>query len=367
MRIECLREKLEKAVSLADRATNKNPTLPILSAVLLEFSPGEITVKSTNLEIGIEVSFPAKSEKTGRVAIKGATLAGFLSNATADKQVVMDVTDGNIKVKSGGSEAVIKGVSPDDFPQIPRVSGGTSVTLPAGHFADGVRSVSFAASPSHVKPELASVVVFSDRKNLVFVSTDSFRLAEKKVLIDSDKEIGQTIIPVKNAVELARILEEASGNKVKFVFGKNQMSAEADGLYFVSRVVDGSFPDYKQIIPKDCKTEAVALKEELSRALKTSVVFSDSFNQTVFSVSPAKRKIELKSKNADIGEGSTSIQAAISGEETTASFNHRYVSDCLQVIRSDSVSLSFSEGNKPAVLRGVSDTTFTYIVMPMNR
>ena len=131
--------------------------------------------------------------------------------------------------------------------------------------------------------------------------------------------------------------------------------------------MDGSFPDYRQIIPKESKTEVVVLKEDLVRALKVATVFSDSFNQTTFSVNPAKKKLELKAKSADVGEGSTVLQAAISGESVEISFNHRYFSDCLASIPSDSVSISFSGANKPTVIRGVSDTSFIYIVMPMNR
>jgi DNA polymerase-3 subunit beta len=138
-------------------------------------------------------------------------------------------------------------------------------------------------------------------------------------------------------------------------------------VYFVSRVVDGSFPDYRQIIPKEHKTEAVVLKEDFLRAIRSTTVFSDSFNQIVISVSPETKKMELRSKNNDIGEGTTTVQSAISGEPMEISFNHRYLLDCFSSVNSDSISISFSGSNKPALIRGVSESSFLYVVMPMNK
>ena len=239
--------------------------------------------------------------------------------------------------------------------------------IDGGILVNGIRSVSYSASPSHIKPELASVVIYSDGKQIIFVSTDSFRLAEKKVSAGLTREIPQTIVPIKNAVELAKVAEELGGHNMKIFLSKNQIAIDGDGIYFVSRVIDGSFPDYKQIIPKEWKTEAVVLKEDFLRALRTATVFSDSFNQTTISVLPGKKKMTLKTKNTDVGEGDLAIQAAISGESIDINFNHRYLSDCLPSIVSDSVSLSFSGTGKAAMIRGVSDSSFSYIVMPMNR
>jgi DNA polymerase-3 subunit beta len=142
---------------------------------------------------------------------------------------------------------------------------------------------------------------------------------------------------------------------------------EVGGVVLISRTVDGSFPDYKQIIPKEFKTEVIILKEDLLRALKASVAFSDKFNQTVFSILPQGKVVSIKSKSNEIGEGCVNLDAAISGDEMEISFNHKYVIDCLNFIKSDSISLSFSGDAKPALLRGVSDHSFRYVVMPMNR
>lgn len=367
MKIECVKDKIEKALNLTERATSKNPTLPILSCVLFEAKNNTLLVRATNLDIGIEVSVPVKVEKPGTVAIKGATLLGFLANTPPGNQLSLELSGNGVVVKTLGGEALLKTFPHEDFPETPKLSDGSGVVIDGSVLLNGIRSVFYGASISHIKPELASVVIYGEGKNLVFVSTDSFRLAEKKVAANATRDVVQTIIPIKNALELARVAEELQHEPVKLFLGKSQIAIEGKNIYFVSRVVDGLFPDYRQIIPKESKTEVVVLKDDLVRALKVATVFSDSFNQTTFLVNPARKKLELKAKNADVGEESTVLQAAISGEPVEISFNHRYFSDCLPSIPSDSVSISFSGANKPTVIRGVSDTSFVYIVMPMNR
>jgi DNA polymerase-3 subunit beta len=369
MKAECLKEKLEKAISIVDKATSKNPTLPILANILLIATKDSLLIKATNLEIGIEIKLQAKVEKEGRVAIKGQTLVGFLSNSTSGKNVSLELVNENILVKSGDNVATIKAVNSEDFPEISRIPSEVSVeaSLKGLSLSTAIKSVFYAASNSQVKPELSSVVFYGDGKNLILVSTDSFRLAEKKLSVDSSKEIPQVIVPVKNAIELGRVSEEIGGDTAKIFFGNNQIAIEGNNIYIVSRVVEGSFPDYKQIIPKNYKTELVVLKEDLLKALKTAMVFSDSFNQTVIAVSPSKKRVEIRSKNNDVGEGNAVLQGAITGESMEISFNNKYMFDCLQSISSDSVSINFAESNKPAVIRGIGDSSFTYIVMPMNR
>lgn len=367
MKVECGKEKIEKALNLAERATSKNPTLPILSCVLLEAKNNTLLIKATNLDVGIEVSVPAKVEKEGVVAVNGGTLLGFIANTSTGDKITLESSGGNVNVSTTGGDATLKGFSHEDFPNTTKLSSGMGIMIDGAALSSGIRSVFYSASVSHIKPELASVVLYGDGKNIVFVSTDSFRLAEKKVAIGSSKEIPQTIIPIKNAVELARVAEEFSNENVKLFIAKNQIAVEGKNIYFVSRTVDGAFPDYRQIIPKESKTEAVVLKEDLIRSLRVATVFSDTFNQTTFSVLPGKKRMQLKAKNADIGEGSTVLQAAISGEPIELSFNHRYFSDCMPSIQSDSVSISFSGPGKATLIRGVSDTSFVYIVMPMNR
>ena len=154
---------------------------------------------------------------------------------------------------------------------------------------------------------------------------------------------------------------------MRVCFNKNQISFSSDGSYLTSRVIDGVFPDYRQIVPKEFTTEVVVLKQDLLNALKLSNVFSDKFNQVDLLIKPKEKIFELSSKNTDIGENKTYLDAVMSGDSVELSFNYKYFYDCFQSISTDSVSVKLNESSKPLVIGGASDNSFTYLIMPMNR
>ena len=173
-------------------------------------------------------------------------------------------------------------------------------------------------------------------------------------------------VGARDALRHARSIDQWSINSEDQ--NKNLISFEAHGVYVVSRIIDGVFPDYKQIVPKEFTTEVVALKQDFMNALKISNIFSDKFNQVRLIIDPKGKKFEVQTKNSDVGENSTIIDAAITGEKMEINFNYKYIADCFQSIDADSLSLQLSGTNKPMVIRPVSgDQTFTYLVMPMNR
>ena len=163
-----------------------------------------------------------------------------------------------------------------------------------------------------------------------------------------------------------RIFSETTGN-IKVCFNKNQISFSSNNIYLTSRVIDGIFPDYRQIIPKETKTEAVVLKQDLLNALKLSNIFSDKFNQVNLKIVPKEKIFELSSANNDVGENKTYLDAAISGAAVELGFNYKYFLDCFQSINTDSVSIKLNESSRPIVISPVSDPSFTYLIMPMNR
>lgn len=369
MRIECSQIKFKSAVGYAERVAGKNMTLPVLSCLLLDgSSKNSLVIKSTNLDIGLEIVIPAKIEEAGVLAVPANIINSFLNGINDDESSIVLTTDqNNLKILSKRSSGVIKTINADDFPSIPRViSNENSFTLNGNDFAKGLKSVWYSSSVSSIKPELSSVYVYCDGEFVVFVATDSFRLAEKKIKIKKTKDFGQILIPYKNIPDIIRVLEGIN-DEIEVILDKNQISFSYNGIYLISRVVDGSFPDYKQIIPKITSTEVVLLKQDLISALKLSNIFSDKFNQINFKIDPASKICEIKTKNNDIGENNTNLDAVITGESLGINFNYKYIIDCFQSIDSDSVSLNFSGLNKPMIILPVSDTSFRYLVMPMNR
>lgn len=365
MNIECIKEKLSYAVSKAERITGKNITLPILSCILLDAHDSVLTIKATNLDLGIEVSLPVKVIKPGKVAVSGSVLYNFISNLN-DKNIILELAGDNLKITTKHNQSVIKAFPVDDFPNIPKISKENNFTFNVPGLLKGFKSVMYSSSVSTIRPVLSSIFLFSEEDSVVFVATDSFRLSEKKIGVKKHKEFDQILIPFKNVGEIIRTLEDIKDD-VEVCLNENQISFAHNDLYITSRVIDGVFPDYKQIIPKETKTEIVVLKQDLVNALRISNVFSDKFSQVVFRVRPTEKVFEITTKNMDIGENINNIDAVIKGEELTISFNYKYIIDSFQSIDSDSVSLSFSDASRAMVVRGVGDRSFLYLVMPMNK
>jgi DNA polymerase III subunit beta len=368
MKVECSQDKLKEAFALAERIAGKHMTLPVLSCVLIDAEKTNfITLRATNLDLGIEISVPAKVEESGSVALPASTTAAFINSITEPTaKVKIELQQGNIKISTSKTSSVIKTLPHDDFPSIPRVSSGNSFSLNAADFVKGLKSVWYSSSVSSIKPELSSVYVYCENEFVVFVATDSFRLAEKRIKIKKTKDFGQILIPYKNIPEIMRVLENIEG-EVAVELDKNQISFAHEGIYLISRVVDGIFPDYKQIIPKQSVTEATVLKQDLVGALKISNIFSDKFNQVNVKVLPEAKKCEIRTKNNDVGENLTTIDAATTGEDIDINFNYKYIIDCFQSVDSDSVTLTFNGLHRPMIIVPTSDQTFRYIVMPMNR
>ncbi len=366
MYIESPREKLERAIYKASRLTNKSATVSVLKCVLLEAKDNTLLIRATNLDLGIEIQIPVKVIEEGSVAISGEILAQFLASVPQEKSVELKTEEGVLKVIASRSSASVKTELFEDFPLIPRISEGKEFTIDSNELFSGFKAVFYSAAVSGIRPELSCVYVYQDNQQLTFVSTDSFRLAEKKVKIKGDFQIDDLLIPSKNVADILRMFD-GEGGVLKVVSDKSQISFQGESLYVVSRVVTGSFPDYKQIIPKEPKTEVTVLKQDFLSILKTAHVFSDSFNRVTFSINPAEKSFEIRTKNNDVGENKNSLTSTLTGEAVELSFNYKNIIDCFQSIPSDSLNLSFNGVGKALVIRPFNDQSFLYLAMPMSK
>lgn len=368
MKLEINLKKLKDAVLTIDHVAGKHLTLPVLSCILIEVKNGLAIFKSTNLDIGLEVSVPVKSNEDGIVTVPAHTISSFVSQIIGDNQIVkLEENSQNLQISTNKSKGVIKTQAFEDFPSIPRVVEGKEFTLSSELFLKGLKSVWYSSSVSSVKPELSSVYIYKDDGNLVFVATDSFRLAEKKIKISGTSDLSDILIPYKNVPDIIRILENTKG-EVKVLINKNLISFSSNDTYMVSRLIDGVFPDYRQIIPKTFNTEVVMLKQDFMNALKVSNIFSDKFNQVHLAIDPKAKVFSIQTKNSDVGENNTTVDATLTGDAVEINFNYKYVADCFQSIDADSLSLQLGGTNRPMVIRPVSgDQSFMYLAMPMNR
>lgn len=369
MKFECVKERFEQALQMVERIAVKNAGLPILACVSLETKNGAVILRTTNLEIGVEIIVPVKVIEKGEVAVPISNLLSFITAMRSDKNITLELVGAAVKVVIGKSEALFHTMNHGEFPLIPKIHSEQVFTVATSDFIEGVKSVYFAAALNTVKPEYAAVMVAVDNENFIFVATDSFRLAEKKIPLKKGlkKEIPNILIPNKNAQEIVRILGFVSEKEISVTLEGQQISFVTPSLYITSRLIEGTFPDYKQIIPTKVETEVVAVKQDVVNTLKAATVFSDTFSQIHFHIDPHKELFEVETKNQIVGEQKTNLPAAFKGEAVSVNFNHRYIADCIPSVATDTLSFSFSGAGKPLIIRGVGDKTFMYLLMPMNR
>lgn len=366
MKIECSVEKLKDAVTKAEKIVGKTSSLESLKSILFIASGNSLKIRSTNLSLGLEIELPAKIEEEGEVVVSGEVINNTLTNLNlSDKTIRLEKVNENLFLNNKKTSITIKSISSEDFPTIPFVEGN-SFEIETEKFMEGIKSVFYSSATSDIKPEIASVFIYSQENQVFFVSTDSFRLAEKSIKTKNAPEIEGLIIPFKNILEIIKLLSDTKG-EMKVYYNKNQVSFVRSGFYLTSRLINGSFPDYRQIVPKEHKTRAVVIKKDFIEAIRLSNVFSDKFNQIKLIIDPKAKKLEVYAINKDVGENKTIIEGALEGQAVEMNLNYKYILDCFQSINEDSVVLEMNETNRPMVIKGNGDKSFLYLIMPMNR
>ena len=361
MKLICSIEKLKSAIGIAEKMVGKNLSLTSLQAILIIASGNSLKIRATNLAVGVEYEIPAEIAVEGVVLVKADIISSVVNYLQGDT-VELSVVDTTLTVQTKHHHTIINTIpTTDEFPTLPIIEG-QSFTVKTSVLKEGIRSVYFCAAATDIKPEISSIFMYSDEENLVFVATDSFRLAEKKIHVKQIPEISSMLLPYKNIPDILKILD--SLDEVVVTFHKNQCSLVGGGIYFTSRLINGAFPDYRQIIPKEEKTKITLMKSELVNSLRLSTIFTDKFSHVSITIPEDKKSCLISSKNAEIGKSDTMLDAVIQGEPITVSCNLRYVLDMFQSIASDSVSMSFTEPTRPIISRGTSDNSFLYLLMP---
>lgn len=368
MQIICLQKNLKQALAICERIIGRNLTLPILNNILLSIENKRLRVSSTNLEIGINCWVSGKIEKEGSITVPARLLSGFVSNLP-NKKIELRVRDDQLSIKCENHKATLKGLGAKEFPIIPKIKESPLFKIKGEIFKTALTQVVEMAAFSESRPEISGVYMKFDsigsNKNLIkLVATDSFRLAEKSIEMKT-KTINQSlIIPQRTIQEVIRILGEEEG-EVEVILGSNQILFDLGYCQIISRLIEGQYPDYQQIIPKDSKTQVVMVRENLINAVRIASLFSSKINDIKFNIIPSKSVVEISAKDMDLGEDKSQLKAEIDGQGLEITFNYRYILDGLNNILSDKVVFYFNTGSSPAIIRPMGDKTYTYMIMPI--
>jgi DNA polymerase-3 subunit beta len=381
MKITCTQENLARALSYLERVVGKQTTLPILSNFLIETEKGRLKISATNLEIGVIVSIGAKIEKEGKITVPAKILSNFIYNLPSGDILTLEEENQHLKVVSTAYQIRIKGMDGKDFPIIPQFKKDYQYVFPAQVVKNALSRLLFCVSINEARLELTGISVSFLEDGIHLAATDSFRLAEEIIPLEkgvSSQEIlnknTSLIIPNKVLHELIRVIALES-TKIKMALEENQIFFEVDGVEIISRIINGKYPDYQQIIPKNFSLQVLFDKQELQRAVKIAGALSSYSSGEIALVFDKENKTcTFLSQSQEIGENKTVLPVGyVSGEGSlTIVFNPRYVLEGINVLTTEKILFCANNASTPASLQMVDseetpDKRYLYIMMPIRK
>ncbi len=366
MKFVVMRSNLRDAISSVERATGDVQNLPILKNVLIRVGSGEIIIVATNLEIAVTATVSGKIIQDGEITVPLALFSELIANLQSDRLNV-EARENILEVKTDNYTATINGMPTDDFPSAPKAKDPNSwIGMKGVILKDALQQVVGAAVASDLRPEFNSVLFDFSLETLKLTATDGFRIAEKSIagsfMQVNECEPFKMLVPLKTAQEVSRVIGNA--DEVRIYPESSQVVFKTTHMELISRVIDGNFPEYSQLIPKKLSVEVSVSREELINAVKIASVFSKNREVTI-SIHDDGKTIEVRSADQTLGENKYLLTAKIKGGAMDVIFNARYFIDALKVISTEDVFLGFQEDTNPAIIKSTSDASYFYILKPL--
>jgi DNA polymerase-3 subunit beta len=362
MNISCKTEDLKKIFSIAEKCTSKNTNLDILQYIKMYSDKSKLYIQATDLSSGISLSIDCVNKEDDSAVFDAKPISQFLGFIT-DENITITSQETLLVFTSGKQKISIKTFNKEDYPNIPKLEG-VFQTISSELLLQGLESVAYAVSHTDIKPELNTVYINTKSGTTYFVATDTFRLAEKKIQIPHFEIESSICIPQKSIEQLLILLATYTGT-LSICFSESQISITHSAYYFTTRLVQGSYPQYEQIIPKKEETVSIVLVSDIQKGIKSAAIFSDAINQV--SLTLDKESIVIFSENNTTGSQTTTIDAKTTGPSLTLKCNARYLLDVFSHIQTDTLSFSCNGPTKAFVVRPISDQSFLYLVMPMSK
>jgi DNA polymerase-3 subunit beta len=369
MKFLAIQSNIKEAISYIERAVGENSNLPILKNAFIKAEGAMVSFIATNLEIATTYHVVGKVLEEGLITVPMGILSSVVGNIKSDR--LNFETKGNIlEVKTDNYSATIQGSSADDFPPTPKVKNLESYIEVKGILLrEAIAEVCAAAQLSDLRPELSSVLFNFSIETLKLAATDGFRLAEKTIPASSltvkNQESFKMLVPLKTSFEILRIVKDE--DVVRICYDENQVLFKTERAEVISRLIEGNFPEYAQIVPKKFISEIVVNLAEFTNGVKLASVFGQKNSEIEIRVHPNKKAIEILSADQAIGENTYLLPAKIKGESVSVIFNWRYLADPLKVLNAEEIQLGFQEEANPALIRPASDASYFYVIKPILR
>lgn len=371
MKLVILKDNLKTGINAVERTAGHSLSLPILNNVLLSTEKNFLNLVTTNLEIAISWWSLSKTERDGKTVIPARFFSNLI-NLFPKQSITLETKDSFFLLSCKNQEARLKRFNPEDFPLLPQIKNGDFVQVNNAPFLEGLAQVADIASPGSSRPEISGIFLVFKKDLVTMVATDSFRLAEKKLFFEKEIEKEYSlIVPQKTVRELINILSEKKG-KLSIYFSPNQIMFEFPmaevshpQVQIISRLIEGEYPDYQEIIPKKYETQITLSKEDFLNQLKAAGLFCGKVNEVKFKIEPKKEGMEIFSQNPELGQSQSFIPGKTKGERVEISFNWRFLAEGLASIKSSEVIFELNGEEGPALLKPAADLNYLYVAMPI--
>ncbi|MFO7584271.1 MAG: DNA polymerase III subunit beta [Anaerolineales bacterium] len=374
MKVTVLQENLARGLSIVSRAVSPRSTLPVLANVLIATDEGRLRLSATNLEMGITCWIGAKIEEEGSTTVPARTLADLVGTMP-DPQVSLTLNTQNqtLNVRSGSSTNDIKGIDAQEFPPLPVPDFDDAILINMTDFKEMIHQVAFAASTDEARPVLMGVLVLVEGDKVTMAAADGFRLSVRSATLSAAAPASvSAIIPARALSELARIASDGE-QTVQMVIpkGRGQVVFRVKDAELVSQLIDGTFPDYQQIIPRSHKSRTLVSTGSLLKACRQAEIFAREGSNVVRlniktngEMQPGE--VEISAHSEETGSNETLVEATVDGIPLLIAFNVKYLREVLEVVKSPNVAIETSAPNAPGVVRPVGDDNFLHVIMPMH-
>ena len=373
MKISIPQEKIKQGLNIVERVASKSLTLPILNNILISTEKNFLNFSATDLEVGINWWVLGKVEEQGKVTIPSRVLSSYIG-LLPKENISIKTKGNNLTVQCKNSKTEIKGLSAEEFPIIPEIKNGEFIEINSDAFCKDLNQVVDIPILSTTRPEISGIYFLFQKNMITIAATDSFRLGEKKVFLKTKSSLNKEyslILPQKTIKEIINIFQERKG-VLKIYFSPNQIMFECPmeetphpQVQVVSRLIEGDYPNYKEIIPKNYSTKLVLDRNEFFNQIKSSSLFSGKVNEVKLKVNTKTKKIDISSQSSDIGDFQSSITGKIEGESLEVAFNHRFLLDGINSIKSNEIIFELNSDSGPGVLKPINDESYLYVVMPI--
>ena len=361
MKIKVNQKDLSKHINIAQKGISSRTTLQILDGILLEAYKGRLRLIGTDLEISIETYVNCEIEEEGAIVVN-SKIFGDIVKKLPDAPIYIHVDNNNINIKCENSEFNIIGNSSKEYPDLPLILDHTSFELPNDLFKSAIRQTVFATTQDETRPSLTGVLIEIENKLISFVALDGYRLSLRKLPIESDVQL-KIIIPGRALNELNKILED-NEEIMKIAAAPGHVVFNTGDTIVYSRLLEGQFFNYREIIRKDHKTSVTVNKREFQNSLERASLLAKEEKANLVKLNIVNEQILIKS-NSEIGNVNEVINADVNGENINIAFNSRYILEGIKIIDSEEIQLNFMGSLNPCIIKPIQDENYIYLVLPV--